>query len=276
MPAPDLYKRGMTEAREVVRYFYGHTIDERADALKHLANICTIKAGGRYWSPRPYLKFKDQDGRLMRDWENCDPNLPCLRKAATRGWFVTALPERLDRYSPQHITKRELLGLAAIKDKDLLRLCHALACDMSDEGDKQRLHELNCSTLVENDGDFYLDGEVEPSATSTFKPDYAGAVEMLVKDKALRAALPRHVCLTLEMVFRKLAAGVDATDIISSVADVIQRDERTVRRDLAKARRTANDVGSSSLQLMDVLASRVLPDRRVDAMAESTCLRGVM
>jgi hypothetical protein len=288
MPEPDLYKRGMTEAREVIRYFHGDTTEERVDALKHLVNICAIKAGGRYWSPRPYLKFQDAP-TAKKDWENCDPYFPHLRRDATRGWFTAALPEHIDRYSPQHVTKRELLGLAAIKDIELLRVCNTLACDMFDEGEKLRRHELNCSTLVEKDGDtFYWDGDhevaVTRSATPTFKPDYAAAVAMLVKDKALREALPRHVCQTLELVFRKLAAGVDATDIIAAVADAIHRDERTVRRDLARARDTANDLASDSSKLMDALAANVLPDNRavaqsspcrpqVDALAESVALQ---
>jgi hypothetical protein len=277
IPAPDLYKRGMTEAREVIRFYYGDTSSDKLDALKHLANIATLKAGRRYWSPRPYLKFKDQHGRLMEDWENCDPNFPHLRRDATRGFFITALPAHLDRYSPRHVTKAELLALASIRDEELLHVCHTLVCDMQNEGEKHRRHDLGFSPLLADDGDYFCHEDnhevTQPTAAPTFQPDYAGAVEMLVKDKALRAALPRHVCMTLEMVFRKLAAGVDATDIISSVADVIKRDERTVRRDLAKARRTANDVGSSSLQLMEVLASHVLPDRRVDAMAESAALK---
>jgi hypothetical protein len=276
MPEPNLYKRGMTEAREVIRFFHGDTTTDKLDALKHLRNICVIKAGGRYWSPRPGLKFVDAP-TARQDWENVDSAFPHLRRDATRGWFFTALPERLDCYSPQHITKRELLGLATIRDEELLHVCNTLALDMFDEGKKQRRHDLGFSTLLAEGGDYFCyedNHEVtQPTAAPKFQPDYAGAVAMLVKDQALRAALPRHVCLTLEMVFRKLAAGVDATDIISSVADVIQRDERTVRRDLAKARRTANDVGSSSLQLMDVLASHVLPDRRVDAMAESTAMK---
>ena len=31
---------------------------QKLDALEHLANICMMKAGGGYWSPRPYLRFK--------------------------------------------------------------------------------------------------------------------------------------------------------------------------------------------------------------------------
>ena len=44
---------------------------------------------------------------------------------------------------------------------------------------------------------------------------------MLVKDKKLRDALSPRVCRTLEMVFRKLAAGVEASEVIPAVAQVI-------------------------------------------------------
>ena len=277
MPAPNLYKRGMTEAREVIRFYYGDTTTDKLDALKHLANIATLKAGGRYWSPRPYLKFKDQHGRLLKDWENCDPNVPHLRRDATRGFFVTALPAHLDRYSPRHVTKAELLGLASIRDEDLLHVCHTLVCDMQNEGEKQRRHDLGFSTLLAEDGDYscYEDNHevTQPSATPKFQPDYAGAVEMLVKDKALRSALPVRVCRTLEMVLRKLAAGVDAAEVIPTVAEGIHQNQRTVKRHLAAVRRTATNLASSSSQLMDVLAGHVLPDRRVDAMGESAALK---
>jgi hypothetical protein len=288
MPEPDLYKRGLTEAREVIRYFHGDKIDDRLNALKHLVNICAIKADGRYWSPRPYLKFEHaRTGK--KDWENADPNFPHLRTNATRGWFFTALPEHIDRYSPQHVTKRELLGLATIRDKDLLHVCNGMVCDMQNEGEKLRRHELNSTTLVENEGDtFYWDGDnevsVARSATPTFKPDYAAAVATLVKDKALREALGALVARTLEMVLRKLDAGTDATEIVPVVAKAIKRDERTVRRDLARARDTANDLASDAAKLMDALAANVLPDNRaiaqsspcrpqVDALAESAALR---
>jgi hypothetical protein len=276
MPEPNLYKRGMTEAREVIRFFHGDTTTDKLDALKHLRNICVIKAGGRYWSPRPGLKFVDAP-TARQDWENVDSAFPHLRRDATRGWFFTALPERLDCYSPQHITKRELLGLATIRDQELLHVCNTLAFDMFDEGKKQRRHDLGFSTLLAEGGDYFCyedNHEVtQPSAAPTFQPDYAGAVEMLVKDKALRSALPVRVCRTLEMVLRKLAAGVDAAEIVPTVAEGIHQNQRTVKRHLAAVRRTATNLASSSSQLMDVLASHVLPERRVDAMAESAALK---
>ncbi|MGD0760177.1 MAG: hypothetical protein ABR921_14840 [Candidatus Sulfotelmatobacter sp.] len=176
------------------------------------------------------------------------------------------------------MTKRELLGLANIRDKELLHVCHALACDMQDENEKQRRHELNCTTLLHEDGDtFYWDDNhevaIQPPVPPTFKPDYAGAVAVLVKDKALRAALPVRVCRTLEMVLRKLAAGVDAAEIVPTVAEGIHQNERTVKRHLAAARRTATNMDSSSSKLMAVLASHVLPDRPVNALAESEAMK---
>ena len=227
--------------------------------------------------------------QASQDWENCDPNLPYLRKDATRTWFTIHLLEHIDRYSPRHITKRELLELARLRDKDLLHVCHALVCDMFNEAQKERLHEISSSTLWEENGqEFYWDDQREiaaqPSATPSFKPDYAGAVEMLVKDKRLRDALSPRVCRTLEMVFRKLAAGVDASEVIPAVAGDINRDERTVRRHLSTSRKTANDLASASSKVMNILAGHVLPDSRtvarstpyrpqVDVLAETAALK---
>lgn len=284
-PEPDLNARGMTEARCVVEYFHGATTAKKLDGLVHLANICVKKAGGGYWSPQPYVKFTGA-GTASQDWENCDPNLPFLHKVATRRWFTLQLPEHIDRYSPRHITKRELLELARMRDKDLLHVCHALVCDMFNESQKERRHEINTSTLWEEDGqEFYWDDKreiaVQPSATPNFKPDYAGAVEMLVKDKTFRDALSPRVCRTLEMVFRKLAAGVDADDVVPAVAQAINKKERTVRRHFDTSRKAANDVGSSTSTVMEILAGHVLPDNRnparptpfrpqVDALAEAS------
>jgi hypothetical protein len=264
-PEPNLHARGMTEARCVVQYFYGPTMDKKLDGLVHLANICVMKAGEGYWNPQPHLKFTGARTANL-DWENCDPHSPELRKVATRGWFTIQLPEHLDRYSPRHVTKRELLELARLRDKDLLHVCHALVCDMFNVSQKERLHEIRSSTLWEEDGqDFYWDEKnevaVQPSATASFKPDYAGAVEMLVKDKKLRDALSPRVCLTLEMVFRKLAAGVEASDVVPSVARDIRRKERTVRQHLLISRRTANNLASVSSKVMDILAGQVLPEK---------------
>jgi hypothetical protein len=284
-PEPNLQARGLTEARCVIEFFHGRTPEDKLDALKHLANICVKKAGGGYWSPQPYLKFTGAS-TSKKDWENSDPRYPWLRKNATRGWFLIQLPEHIDRYSPQHVTRRELLELARIRDKDLLHVCHALVCDLFNESEKQQRNEIGFSTLLEQDGQgFYWDDKlevtVEPTATPSFTPDYAGAVEMLVKDKKLRDTLSPRVCRTLEIVLRKLAAGMDADEIIPAVADVIKRDERTVRRHLSTSRKTAGG------KVMDVLARFVLPDRavtrsaatpsrpQVDALAESVALKSV-
>jgi hypothetical protein len=287
-PEPNLQKRGMTEARCVIEYFHGRTTDQRLDALKHLANICVIKAGGGYWSPQPCLRLTDVT-TANKDWENCDPNRPSLRKAATRGWFTIQLPEHIDRYSPQHVTRRELLELARLRDKNLLHVCHALVYDMFNESAKERRHEIGYSGLwEEDDQEFYWDGKreiaIQPTATPTFKPDYAGAVEMLVKDKKLRDALSPRVCRTLEMVFRKLAAGVDADDVVPVVAQAINEEERTIRRHFSTSRKAASDVASETSTVMNVLAGHVLPDNRtltrptpvrpqVDALAESAATK---
>jgi hypothetical protein len=160
---------------------------------------------------------------------------------------------------------------------------------MFNESQKERLHEINTSTLWEEDGqEFYWDDKreiaVQPTAAPTFKPDYAGAVEMLVRDKKLRDVLSPRVCKTLEMVFRKLAAGVDASEVIPAVAEDIHRDERTVRRHFSTSRKAANDVGSGTSTVMNILAGHVLPDNRtparptpfrpqVDVLAESAALQ---
>jgi len=281
-PEPNLLARGMTEARCVIQYFHGSTTDRRLDGLQHLANICVKKAGGGYWSPRPYLKFIGAK-TARKDWENCDPNLPFLHKITTRGWFTIHLPEHIDRYSPRHITKRELLELARLRDGDLLHVCNALVCDMFNASERQNRHEIETTTLREKDGEeLYWDAKRQttrqPAATPTFKPAYAGAVAMLVKDKGLRDALSPRVCRTLEMVLRKLAAGVDADEVIPAVAGEINRNERTVKRHLSTSQKAARDSGTS--RVMEILAGHVLPDNRtparptpfrpqVDAMAEA-------
>ena len=268
-PEPDLLKRGLTEARCVIQYFYGRTTDERLDALKHLANISTLKAANRaYWSPKPYLKFVGTN-TARRDWENCDPHHPVFQKITTRGWFTTHLPEHIDKYSPRHITRRELVELARMRDKDLLHVCHALVFDLLNESAKQERNEISFSTLRGQELFFDEKSETAVQATesatisgSAAKPDYSEAVAMLVRDQHLRAALPRTVCRTLELLFRKLAYSVDACDVISEVAREIGRDERTVRRHLAAARTIATDSGSPSNGVLRILASLVLPGDR--------------
>jgi hypothetical protein len=287
-PEPNLQKRGMTEAMCVIQYFHGRTTDERLDGLLHLANICTKKAGGGYWSPQPYLKFTGAK-TANQDWENSDPNLPFLHKITTRRWFTIQLPEHIDRYSPQYVTRRELLELARLRDKNLLHVCHALVYDMFNESAKERRHEIGYSALwEEDDQEFYWDGQreiaIQPTVTPTFMPDYAGAVEMLVKDKKLRDALSPRVCRTLEMVFRKLAAGVDADDVVPVVAQAINEEERTIRRHFSTSRKVASDVDSGTSTVMNILAGHVLPNSRtltrptpfrpqVDVLAESAALQ---
>jgi hypothetical protein len=287
-PEPNLHARGMTEARCVIQYFHGRTTDEKLDALQHLASICVLKAGGGYWSPHPYVKFTDAS-TANQDWENCDPDRPWLRKNATRGWFTIQLPEHLQKYSPQHVTRRELLELARLRDKNLLHICRQLVLDLFNESAKEKRHEISTSTLWEENGqEFYWDAKreiaIQPSTTPIFRPDYPGAVQMLVKNKKLRDALSPCVRQTLELIFRRLAAGIDASEVIPVVAGDIHRDERTVRRHLATSRKTANDLGSDSSKVMDVLAAHVLPDNRtpvrptpfrpqVDALAETAAMQ---
>jgi hypothetical protein len=242
-PEPNLYATGMTEARCVVEYFYATTADDRVDALKHLANICGMKVSSAYWSPSPYLRFVDAR-TSKKDWENCNPRLEFLRKIATRGWFLTQIPQAIEKYSPRYITRRELLELARIRDKNLLHVCRALVCDMFDESARQNRHELSCSSLFESDGSqFYWDpdgGYVQiPPSVPSFTPDYAGAVHALVTNRDLRESLSPCVLRTLEYVLRKLASGADAEDVLSIVAQDIRRDERTVRRHLAEANKAA-------------------------------------
>jgi hypothetical protein len=280
-PEPNLHGTGLTEARRVFEFWHGETTDQRLDALKHLANICMLKANRRalaYWQPRPYLKFVDAK-TWRKDWENCDPSHPVLKKIATRGWFITSLPEHISKYSPDHVTRRELLELTRIRDANLLHVCNALLFNMLDESAKQATKDLHCTSIWSFGGqDFYFDKNIDTGVQLTssatmeaeFNPDYAGAVEMLVKDKRLRAALPPRVCRTLELVFRKLDAGISAKGIIREVARDIKRDQRTVRRHLRTARRIATDVAHASNRLLRILESFVIPDERSPSLNLST------
>jgi len=81
----------------------------------------------------------------------------------------------------------------------------------------------------------------------------------------MRDALPPPVCRTLEMTFRKLAAGVDPSEVVRAVAKDIKRDERTVRRHFATSRKAAKDTGSETSAVMNILAGHVLPDLRTPA-----------
>ena len=103
-----------------------------------------------------------------------------------------------------------MLELARLRDEDLCHVCHALVCDLLNEAKKQSLKEIHTEGTWTHGGDsFYFDAKTETavgltkSATtaSSWNPDYSGAAEMLVKDKRLRAALPKRVRQTLEMIF---------------------------------------------------------------------------
>jgi DNA-binding NarL/FixJ family response regulator len=140
------------------------------------------------------------------------------------------------------------------------------------ESAKQAIHDIATTRLWEHEGqELYFDSKtetgVQPERSATpappaFTPDYAAATQLLVKDKRLRAALPKRVSETLELVFRKLAAGMDAKEIITSVADALNRSERTVRRHLATAREIATDISGSSSELLQTLRSLVISDRQ--------------
>jgi hypothetical protein len=275
-PEPVFSNRGMTEAKCVFQFFHGRTTDEKLDALKHLVNICSLKANGRaYFSPKPYCKFVGAK-TSRRDWENCDPYQPVLQKMATRGWFSTSLPEHISRYSPKHVTRRELLELARIKDKNLLHVCRALLCDLLNEASKQSKHEIHTATLWEHQG------QESATCTSSRGPDYASAVAMLLKDKNLRTALPKAIQCTLELVFRKLDSDVEGSAIVGEVAQELGRDKRTIRRHLAEARDIATKGSDTQRQVMAVLASSLLTEDtplgalatttppQVDVLAEST------
>jgi len=256
----------MTEARCVVGYFHGQSTDQRLDDFKHLVNICTVKARGRnaYWSQRPHLKFvrggrmdiggRWVGGRLAEDPENYDPYDPILRKINTRYWFMTHLSEHISKYSSEHITRRELLELARMKDQGLLRVCHALVCDMINEGLKAELHELAPDPGTP---------PVEVAAPTSEKPDYDGAVKLLVGNPELRHALPKHVSKTLETLFRKLDAGVGAGEVIGQIAHDRKKHERTIRRHLRQAHLIATGVAAPSL-LLKLVADFVLPTDHKD------------
>jgi hypothetical protein len=267
-PEPNLYARGLTEGRCVFEYHHARTSEQKLDALQHLVNICLMKVNrvGAFWLPRPALRFVDAR-TARRDWENVSPGVS--QKHATRGWFQTNLPELISKYSPQHVTRRELLGLIQIRDGALLHICNALTCDLLNESAKQARHNLNCTSLWAHRGaNFYFDAKLETEVQANHSatilpappsPDYKAAIQMLVRDKELRATLPNSVCRTLELVFRKLDSGVEAQRIIAEVAGDIKKDERTVRRHLETAHRIATDVENASHQIVQVLASVLLP-----------------
>jgi hypothetical protein len=228
-----------------------------------------------YWNPRPFLKFVDAH-TSRKDWENSDPYVPALQKANTRGWFLTTLPGHIAQYSPQHTTRRELLELARMKDPNLLHVCNALVCDLINEGKTQAKHEIKTTHLWSAGGqEYYFDTRIETAVqplqsatlTASASPDFASATQLLVKDKRLRSALPKRIRQSLELLFRKLDSGMDARNIISSVAADLNRDQRTVRRHLATARAIAADLTTVSGQLMATLERVIIPDARESATA---------
>jgi hypothetical protein len=254
-PEPDLYQRGLTEARCVYEYHHGKTTEERLDGFQHLVNICMLKRGSSFWSPRPAVKYVDRRKGGYRtahlDWENYGDG---FEKTATRGWFQTRLPELIDRYSKQYITRRELLELIRLRDPDLLHVCNALIADLINESLKQQRQERvtippDSMTCVE-----------KPT------PTYETAVQMIVQDKRVRSVLPKKTLVALEALFRKLAAGVNPKNVIEDVAHDMNRDERTVRRYLERASeiRTKN---SGVDNAMNLLAREIFWDSQAGAPA---------
>lgn len=223
-PEPDLYQRGLTEARCVYEYHHGKTTEERLDGFQHLVNICMLKRGGLFWKARPVVKYVDRRKFGYKtahlDWENYGDG---LEKAATRGWFQTKLPELIDRYSPRFVTRRELLELIRFKEKNLLHVCNALIADLINESLKQERHER---------------GTMPPDSLTCVQkptPTYETAVKMIVQDKNVRSVLPKKTLVVLESLFRKLAAGVMPEKVIAEVAKDMNRSEHTVRRHLERA-----------------------------------------
>jgi hypothetical protein len=227
-PEPDLYKRGLTEARCVVQFYHGETTEERLDGFSHLVNIAMLKRGRSFWSQRPALKYVNT-GKLgyktaHLDWENYSDGAD---ERSTRGWFQTKLPELIDRYAPEFITRRELLELARIQDADLLHVCDALVRDLINEGRRQERRELQTAPPV--------DSSFSATCVSKPEPNYDDVVQMIVQDKRMRSALPKKTLVVVEAVFRKLAAGVNPENVITDVARDLNRSERTVLRHLERA-----------------------------------------
>lgn len=279
-----LAKRSMTGVRCILHYYYGRTLDLRWDAFQHLANICTKMALGRNaaWYQRPFVKFIAPPGQ-PKDPENYDPNYPSLRKKSTRHFFQTSLGEAIAKYSPEHITKQEFIELArmgdarartrkrlklegeeleSLEEDDLVNVCLALVRDMINLGQKEDRHEL------EPDPGFRAD----VAAPTVEKPDYAGAVQMLVSNLELRQALPRLVSKTLEALFRKLDAGLGAEDAIEAVAQDLKRNEQTVIRNLTEASNIAAGVDGQDL-LLNLLADFVLTSPPKDQAAPTPAHR---
>jgi hypothetical protein len=256
-----LAKRNMTGVRRILDYFYSRSVDLRYDALQHLSNNCTKMALGRgaAWFQRPFVYFVAPKGQ-PRDPENYDA------KRSTRHWFQTNLSEAISKYSPEHITKSELLELArmgddrakkrkqlnlageklaTLEEDELVNVCYALVCDMIDRGQEESLHELETESLIE---------ARTLAAPVPEKPDYASAIRMLVSNSELRQALPPLASKTLEAFLRKLHTGLDADEAIAAVALDLKRDEQTVLRNLKKASHLVN-----TPLIVTLLADFVLP-----------------
>jgi hypothetical protein len=67
------------------------------------------------------------------------------------------------------------------------------------------------------------------------------------------------------MTFRKLAAGVDPSEVVRAVAKDIKIKERTVRLHFSACKKVADDIGSETSTIMNILAGHVLPDNRAPA-----------
>src|SRR5437660_5921968 len=60
IPEPNLFQRGLTEARCVFDYYHGATTEEQLDAFVHLVNIALLKRGRSFWVNRPALRYVDR------------------------------------------------------------------------------------------------------------------------------------------------------------------------------------------------------------------------
>lgn len=249
-PAPDMSKRGFTEARCVHDLYYGETSDQRLDALKHLISICMKKCGNLFWKPQPALRFVGAR-TWDKDWENVLPD--GRTRHNTRGWFQIILVAIIDKYSPTYITRRELHELIRLKDPDLLHVCNAAVGDLKNEVTRQmKKPEPHWATIWELDGDSYfwdekkqiavpLDDHVKPCPPDPVNK-FREVLDSFIKDRQLRVAIPERPRRTAELVLRKLAQGVPGERVISEVADDLGKNKRTVKRYLQAVRRICDSM----------------------------------
>jgi hypothetical protein len=309
-----LAKRSMTAVRRIVDYHHPRNADVRFDALQHLAWLCTKNALGRnaWWSQRPFVRF-DLDGRretttvgelhrlgnVSKDLQGLPDDLPVLRLAqdpenhdsyqhrkSTHHYFQAAIGEAISRYSPDKMTKTELLALAKIgyqrsldrprarkrlknellnaneiaaleqacvsTDADhLIYFCNELVCDMIDLANKEARYEIKTEDI-----DGWRDSLAAPSAP--FEMDYQGAIQLYVSNPSLRQALSKVSGRTLEAILRKLDAGIPADKVIGVVAQELRRSEQTIRGHLTDVRHIATGMGAPS-SLVNLLADFLLP-----------------